>query len=209
MNNTEKTVEERILDAAYHTFVEKGYEGAKMRDIASRADINISMLHYYYRSKDNLFDIAFSRAFENVYGEILKILSSRDMNIHDKIIAIVDQYISSLTENPLLPGFLIREITKNDIKDKEARQKFAPYIEQLFKAAAVLESQLKDEVSKGNIRSVNLMEFLMDIESVCMYPFLNRGLWQRVFDVPDEEFNQKMRSRKETFINNILKSLEK
>ena len=62
MNNTEKTVEERILDAAYHTFVEKGYEGAKMRDIASRADINISMLHYYYRSKDNLFDIAFSRA---------------------------------------------------------------------------------------------------------------------------------------------------
>lgn len=209
MNNTEKTVEERILDAAYHTFVEKGYEGAKMRDIASRADINISMLHYYYRSKDNLFDIAFSRAFENVYGEILKILSSRDMNIHDKIIAIVDQYISSLTENPLLPGFLIREITKNDIKDKEARQKFAPYREQLFKAAAVLESQLKDEVNKGNIRSVNLMEFLMDIESVCMYPFLNRGLWQRVFDVPDEEFNQKMRSRKETFINNILKSLEK
>ena len=209
MNNTEKTVEERILDAAYHTFVEKGYEGAKMRDIASRADINISMLHYYYRSKDNLFDIAFSRAFENVYGEILKILSSRQMNIHDKIIAIVDQYISSLTENPLLPGFLIREITKNDIKDKEARQKFAPYREQLFKAAAVLESQLKDEVNKGNIRSVNLMEFLMDIESVCMYPFLNRGLWQRVFDVPDEEFNQKMRSRKETFINNILKSLEK
>ena len=167
-----------------------------------------------FNEEKGQFDIENKRyqmlfAFENVYGEILKILSSRDMNIHDKIIAIVDQYISSLTENPLLPGFLIREITKNDIKDKEARQKFAPYREQLFKAAAVLESQLKDEVSKGNIRSVNLMEFLMDIESVCMYPFLNRGLWQRVFDVPDEEFNQKMRSRKETFINNILKSLEK
>ena len=55
MTDSAKTVEERILDAAYVTFIENGYEGAKMRDIAARADINISMLHYYYRSKDNLF----------------------------------------------------------------------------------------------------------------------------------------------------------
>ena len=45
MTDTTKTVEERILDAAYMTFIENGYEGAKMRDIAARADINISMLH--------------------------------------------------------------------------------------------------------------------------------------------------------------------
>lgn len=208
MTDSAKTVEERILDAAYITFIENGYEGAKMRDIAARANINISMLHYYYRSKDNLFDIAFSRAFESVYGNILGLLSEKNMSIKEKITAIVDEYISSLTANPLLPGFLVSEITKNDIRDTEARQKFAPYRAMLFDAAAVLETQLKEETSKGNIRPVNLMEFLMDIESVCMYPFLNRGLWQRVFDVSNEEFNHMMRERKETFINNIIKSLE-
>ena len=63
-------VERKIIDAAREVFVENGYDGAKMRDIAARANINISMLHYYYRSKDNLFDIAFNQVFSRVYGRI-------------------------------------------------------------------------------------------------------------------------------------------
>ncbi|MDD4820739.1 MAG: TetR/AcrR family transcriptional regulator [Flavobacteriales bacterium] len=199
-----KNVEQKIIDAAYDTFVENGYEGAKMRDIAKRADINISMLHYYYRSKDNLFDIAFGRAFDCVYGKILGVLSS-DASINEKIEQIVGIYIDTLVENPRVPNFIFSEIAQKS----QPNQRFAKYRTMVFDAMAVLKRQMDLEAEKGSIRSVNMMEFFMDIESVCMYPFLTRGLWQKIFDVDDTSFNQMLINRKESFIRNIIKSIEK
>lgn len=199
-----KNVEQKIVDAAYQTFVENGYEGAKMRDIATRADINISMLHYYYRSKDNLFDIAFERAFQCVYGKILQVITS-EASVQQKITEIVGIYIETLTENPRLPNFIFSEIAQNT----EPKQRFAKYRTKIFDAMAVLKRQMDDEAEKGNIRQVNMMDFFMDIESVCMYPFLTRGLWQKIFDVNDADFNQMQQNRKEFFIRNIIKSIEK
>ena len=199
-----KNVEQKIIDAAYDTFVENGYKGAKMRDIATRADINISMLHYYYRSKDNLFDIAFGMAFQRVYGKILSVLSA-DAPIKQKVEEIVGIYIETLIENPKLPNFIFSEIAQNP----EPNMRLAKYRTKLFDSMAVLKHQMDTEAEKGNIRQVNMMEFFMDIESVCMYPFLTRGLWQKIFDVEDNSFNKMLKNRKDFFIKNIIKSIEK
>ena len=61
MIETDKQTEERIFDAATDVFTEKGMDGARMQDIANHAGINKSLLHYYYRSKDRLFDAVFEK----------------------------------------------------------------------------------------------------------------------------------------------------
>ena len=56
--------EEQIFEAAMAVFFEKGYYGARMQDISDKAGINKALLHYYYRSKDNLFEMVFSKTIE-------------------------------------------------------------------------------------------------------------------------------------------------
>jgi len=72
-----RNVEQDIVEAARKVFQEKGYKEATMRDIAAEANINMAMLHYYFRSKDNLFYIVFDEAFKMLYIEIIKIITNR------------------------------------------------------------------------------------------------------------------------------------
>ena len=59
MTENDKLTEEKIFEAATDVFVEKGMDGARMQDIANQAGINKALLHYYYRTKDNLFQCRF------------------------------------------------------------------------------------------------------------------------------------------------------
>ena len=64
MTEQDKKTEEKILDAAMEVFIQKGKAGARMQEIADEAGINKALLHYYYRSKDKLF--------ESVFGVVVK-----------------------------------------------------------------------------------------------------------------------------------------
>ena len=57
MTEENKNTEVKILEAARKVFVRKGYDGARMQEIANEAKINKSLLHYYYRTKDKLFSL--------------------------------------------------------------------------------------------------------------------------------------------------------
>ena len=65
-----ETTESQILDAAEKVFQAKGMVGARMQEIADKAGINKAMLHYYYRSKQLLFEAVFKTAFLNVSSSI-------------------------------------------------------------------------------------------------------------------------------------------
>ena len=66
----DESTEEKILKAAIDVFLEKGYDGARMKDIADRAKINKALLHYYFRSKENLFVTAFEQQF-NMFDKMM------------------------------------------------------------------------------------------------------------------------------------------
>ena len=51
--------ESRILEAAKEVFIAKGFDGARMQEIADTAEINKALLHYYFRNKDKLFEAVF------------------------------------------------------------------------------------------------------------------------------------------------------
>ena len=61
MTENDKQTEEKIFEAATDVFIEKGMDGARMQDIADHAGINKALLHYYYRTKDRLFNAVFEK----------------------------------------------------------------------------------------------------------------------------------------------------
>src|ERR1700712_5053671 len=94
--------EQKILAAAEEVFHEKGYDGARMQEIAEHAGINKGLLHYYFKTKDKLFEAIFSRALQHMISKIFGILEM-ELPLEDKIRLIVDQYMSMILKNPTLP----------------------------------------------------------------------------------------------------------
>ncbi|MBK9511763.1 MAG: helix-turn-helix transcriptional regulator [Cytophagaceae bacterium] len=64
------TTEEKIFLAAENEFMEKGFDGTRMQAIADRAGINKAMLHYYFRSKDALFEKIFQEKIKLIFPKI-------------------------------------------------------------------------------------------------------------------------------------------
>src|SRR5215470_18834221 len=66
--------EQRILDAAHAVFVRRGTAGARMQEIAREAGVNQALLHYYFRTKDQLARAAFARAAAEFLPAVIDVL---------------------------------------------------------------------------------------------------------------------------------------
>ncbi len=106
MNKTKDTsTESGILNAAKRIFQQKGMDGARMQEIADEAGINKALLHYYYRSKQLLFEAVFKSAFLLLAPQLNKVLND-DSSLFDKIKNFTNNYISFVIKHPYLPNFI-------------------------------------------------------------------------------------------------------
>ena len=106
------STEENILNVAREVFMRNGYSGTTMQQIADEAGINKSLLHYYYRSKEKLFGQIFAEVFSQFIPELGKIFMT-DKSLEEKIRAFVDSYIEGFIRNPLIPIFVMQELSTN------------------------------------------------------------------------------------------------
>ena len=112
MNSNLTETEQKILDAAKKVFVVKGMTGARMQEIADEAGINKSLLHYYFRTKEKLFEAVFQSALGEFFPKVTSYMIS-DISLEDKIKVFVKEYSKVLQENPFLPSFIIGEVNRN------------------------------------------------------------------------------------------------
>src|SRR4051812_4501785 len=84
----DRDTEARILDAAHTVFVRRGSAGARMQEIAAEAQVNQALLHYYFRSKEQLARAAFERAAQQLMPAVLRVVASDD-ELEDKVARIV------------------------------------------------------------------------------------------------------------------------
>jgi len=70
------STQDRILAAALEVFAERGFDGARMRDIAERAGANLGLLTYYFTDKEELWKAAVTHAFAELGAELSEVLPS-------------------------------------------------------------------------------------------------------------------------------------
>ena len=199
---SDKSTEEKILEAAKAVFTEKGLDGARMQDIADKAGINKALLHYYFRSKDKLFEVIFLEQAAKFMPGIIDMLTS-DMPFFQKIEKFVDVYISVLIENPLLPLFILNEVNKN-------AQGLAKKIWGGGKPPiAGVQQAIDKEVKKGIIKPISALQLMLNMVSLCVFPFLAKPLVQFISQTNNAQFNQLMEARKKEVTKFIIDSLRK
>jgi TetR/AcrR family transcriptional regulator len=165
------TTEQKILSAARREFSEKGLDGARMQAIADAAGTNKALLHYYFRSKENLFESSIRDIISNLWADVHRRLNAArsETNLRALIHAIVSAYITTFAEQPDLPKMLIREIASaspvflNVIGDVFATFKIVP--ETIF---SVYYRCLK----RGEIRRHAPLHFMMNLMGMCAATFL-------------------------------------
>lgn len=198
---SEKNTEQLILDAAKTVFLRKGFDGARMQEIADEAGINKALVHYYFRSKDKLFEAIFAEAFARLMPRIGEIIES-DLGLFEKIWGIVDQYIDTLNSNPHLPIFIFHEISRNP--------------ERLVKLASNVGinpwkfiMSIQKEVDAGNIRPVHPQHLIVNMLALCIFPFVGRPMISGILMGGDQERYQQFLSERKvevmTFIINSIK----
>lgn len=201
-NKNDKSTEQKILEAAKQVFMEKGIDGARMQDIADKAGINKALLHYYFRSKEKLFEMIFMEEARKFMPKVTSIMVS-ELTLFEKVEKFVGEYIDTLLQNPLLPIFILNEINRNP---KEAIKKiFGNQRPPIDKVDELITKQVK----KGEIKPIKGYELMVNMVSLCIFPFLARPMVQWVTKATDEEFVKLMELRKKTVVKFVLDSIKK
>lgn len=200
----ENATEKLILDAAMKVFTQRGFDGARTEDIAKEAGINRALLHYYYRDKQTMFNLIFQERFKEFFGGIFQIFSS-DAPLMEKIRQLIDHEITMLLKHPDLARFIITEVANKPERLIEQGQKLGVnprlFIEKF-------ENQLAIEIKAGYIKPIQSRQLLMNIMSLCIYPFVAQPIIRTMMQIDKASFNDMMEARKEEayeFIVNALK----
>ena len=108
--NKDSSTEEKIKEAARKVFTQKGYAATRTRDIAEASGVNLALLNYYFKSKENLFDIIMLENIREFSHSVLAILNNKETSFYQKIELLAAHYIDKLIQNPEIPIFLLAEL---------------------------------------------------------------------------------------------------
>ncbi len=200
-NNAEHlNAEQKILAAAKKVFITKGLDGARMQDIADEAGINKALLHYYFRSKDKLFGVIFQEAFTRFLPRVNDIIES-DLALFEKIERFTGYYIDMALDSPYLPLFVLNEMNKHpEAFFKKMWHGNPPRADLLLK-------QVEEEKKKGNIRPINPVQLVINIMSLCVFPFVGKPMFMMIMHLNDTQFKQLMEQRKKEVAAFIINSI--
>ena len=202
MSKMDLNTEQAILEAAKQVFIQKGMDGARMQEIADKAGINKSLLHYYYRSKNKLFEAVFKEAFFKFIPNIMDLMNS-ELPLFEKIRLFAINYIDIINENPLMPVFIMHELNRDPAK-----------VAEMIKSTGINPSkiiiQINEEIAKGEINPIDPFHLIVNLISMCIFPFVAQPILQYViFNENSEVYAAFIEQRKREVPEFIINSIKK
>lgn len=203
MTETDKQTEEKIFEAATEVFINKGMDGARMQDIADHAGINKSLLHYYYRTKDHLFNAVFEMIAGQMFRKFAPVLDE-NLTLEEKIRFFFREHIAFMQKNPKLPSFILNEIHRNPDRIRKLIQRID--IEKLW---TTLEAQHKEELKRYNITKENIPQFMTTVAGMSVFPFAAKPIISSIMGKMGYDFDEYIEERKEYAADFVINALKK
>lgn len=203
MTEKDKQTEETIFDSATEVFLEKGLDGARMQDIANHAGINKALLHYYYRTKEHLFNAVFEKIAGKMFEKFAPVFEGQ-LSLEEKISFFFREHISFLQKNPRLPIFLLNEMNRNP----ERIRKFILNMD-IEKIWITLETQHKKELECYNLTPDTIPQFFTTMASISIFPFAAKTLISAILEKVGMNFNDYLEERKSYAADFVIRAIRK
>ncbi|MBL7113274.1 MAG: TetR/AcrR family transcriptional regulator [Bacteroidales bacterium] len=187
--NKEQDTENKILTAASKVFMINGKAGASMQNIADEAGINRTLLHYYFRSKDKLFDAIFN----DLIGTMFPVIAGafmQDIPLIRKFEIFAESYVELLKDKPFLPFFIFQEILLNP-------DRLVGLARQGGLDTTVAMGIMKEELKKYGITDMDPRHLIANLIGMVIFPFVGRPVFEKLaFNGDVEAYNAFLEERK-------------
>ena len=204
----DRDTEQRILDAAHVVFIRRGTAGARMQEIAEEAGVNKALLHYYFRNKSRLGEAVFRRVATGMFARLAGIMGG-DAEIETKVIQVVELYFTQLSKVPYVPGYVLSELNQHPersgqlleiVRTLRTNPKAPDFV-------GALSKQLARAARDRRIRPIAADQFLVNLVSVCVFPFAARPMICAVLQLDDRGYDRFMKQRAATLAQFFLDAL--
>lgn len=204
--NEQTNIERDILTAAKQVFLDKGFSGATTTEIAAVAGCNQSLVHYYFRTKENLFQQVFVSLVNQMLENVFTRLNDDSLSFEDKIRTTLELYFDILERNPKLPFLLLNELILNKERRMLIKEQF---IRNPVRAMTYMQfcNIINSEAAKGNIRQIDPFDLLLDVVSLTASTFLSLSLYSDLLERNDEQTACFLKNRKQHIIELIINGI--
>ena len=194
--------QQAILKAAEAEFLHKGYAGARTMSIAAAAGVSHTMLHYYCRTKEELFDKIFEEKLNYVTVELAKSFDAPEgKNVTDRIKNVVESHYTILLNNKELPGMLFTEMKNNPDRMKAMIAKVSNFINGFADAN---QSILDEAAESGEICKVDFRNLFLDILSLNLISVALGNVFMKLLNMEADAFYE---MRRKEVVETILKRI--
>lgn len=199
------TTETRILVAAEREFMLKGYAGARTTAIAEAAGVTHAMLHYYFRTKDRLFETVVRGKIGALRDIMLASLGNPAVPLFDKLEDTVSRHLDFIAANPDLPRFMISEVFPYPDRMPVVLDTIMHHAPLVVDA---LQRQIDDYAARGLCRCVDAGMLMLDIVSLNIFPFMARAMVNPLLNGLMEDTDAFVAARKRENIDTIMRKLK-
>jgi len=191
---SEKSSKEKIMESAAQLFYYNGFNGTSIRAITDHANVNVSLISYYFKNKQGLLEHMTIDYFET-YLELLEELTndSSSLNNWDTFFQIVEEIIHYKYEHFQFTCFIQRELSLDNMFIREL---FSTYV---AKEKYLIEKMTKEITKEMNLTSHEKEVFYIQLKSLLNGPFVYVNDWQNHYRWDGSE---------KMFINTYIKTFK-
>ena len=200
-----ENLEQQIFAVAEELFIANGFDGTSTTMIAQKVGCNQALIHYYFRTKENLFQQIFVRKFEATITHLLEPLSS-ELPFNEKITNCINIYFDLLQNNRQLPSCIIHELAFNPQRREFIRNRFIknPIRQNVYYRFS---ETIKNEIRQGNIRPIESFDLIFNIISLCLFTFITLPIYTDLLERTPDQVNDYINHRRQEIITQIITSL--
>ncbi len=197
MGTEEAQTEKLIKEKAKILFFKNGFLNATTQEIADEAGVNRALIHYYFRSREQMLEILLDEALQEKKDRVRNILTS-DFPFHQKIVNYINTVVDYGIAYPYLDNFIISEIARRPDKVKLFCSK------DKVKSSDLIQKDLEIEIKNGNIAPISAEHFMVNLVSLCNYPLLARSVIQAIHGLTDTAYRKFLIERKRIIFRTIF-----
>ena len=195
----------QILEAAEKEFLTKGYEGARTTSIAKEAGVTHAMLHYYFRTKEQLFERIIDKKMSEITPLLTYLFGNEELPLTERIKEAVSVHFDFIVANPELPKFLINEVLPN----KERFVVLKSKIDKVLHQFTNLQKEVDEAALRGEVEQFNIINLFQTILSLNIFSSVMSLYAENIFREEGFSTNDFLVARKAENIETIMRRIKK
>ncbi|GGN05429.1 TetR family transcriptional regulator [Dyadobacter beijingensis] len=196
----------QIIEVAERLFSQKGFAGTSVRDIAQEADVNVSMISYYFGSKEKLIEALFQLRMTESRSRLETLVMTSELSALQKFNMFIDSVIDRLMGNQCFHNIMLREQLSS-----ERTPVISEFIRSLkFRNVELIQRMLREGQEAGDFKKdINVSLVTTTLYGTVNYAIATQDFYKMINGLDhmsDQEFQAHLRQELSQHLKNLFKS---